>query len=190
LANPTLFAGQNWLITPAAAAVNAAPSTIDDQVWILVLSGVAHVDLKGQDPDQWSAETLTILPDTASPMQYAVDRYGVPQPSPVPGGYRLAFSLDEWAPLVALGAIFDQGGSEILGSSVSVGLLDSPGFAVDVWRPTHFDSGTDLNGRLVERIFAGVDVDVSVRDPSAWVLRVSYNFTLLGRIRFMAAGIF
>ena len=42
------FAGQNWLITPAALALHEAPPRdIHAQKWLLTLSGVAMVDLKG-----------------------------------------------------------------------------------------------------------------------------------------------
>lgn len=39
------FAGQNWLITPAALAVNEPkPTSISDQIWVLMLSGVAIIN--------------------------------------------------------------------------------------------------------------------------------------------------
>jgi hypothetical protein len=44
----TQFAGQNWLITPAATAANhAQPADLHEQLWLLVLIGVVIVDLKG-----------------------------------------------------------------------------------------------------------------------------------------------
>ena len=46
--NAPIYAGQNWLITPAALAVNQAPpKTISDQEFLLVLSGVAIINLQG-----------------------------------------------------------------------------------------------------------------------------------------------
>ncbi|HEY6365233.1 MAG TPA: hypothetical protein VI585_10645 [Candidatus Binatia bacterium] len=57
------FAGQNWLITPAALAVNEAPpQSISNQRWLLVLSGVAIADLQGNSEAQWLHETLVISP--------------------------------------------------------------------------------------------------------------------------------
>jgi hypothetical protein len=42
----TNFAGQNWLITPAALALGEhPPASIHDQKWLLVLSGVVYANL-------------------------------------------------------------------------------------------------------------------------------------------------
>jgi hypothetical protein len=72
-----------------------------------------------------------------------------------------------------LSSIFDQDAS------------DNAGFAVDVWRPTPFGQVQDvLTGQLVGNIFNGIDVDVAVRDSDAWIYRVGYNITLLGKIVF------
>jgi hypothetical protein len=49
------FAGQNWLITPAALAVSdARPRDVHDQKWLLVLSGVAYANIRGTDFDEGS----------------------------------------------------------------------------------------------------------------------------------------
>ncbi|HME74870.1 MAG TPA: hypothetical protein VKI00_04220, partial [Mycobacterium sp.] len=62
LAGP--FAGENWLIMPAAVAVNESPPrSISDQKWILVLSGVCILNLQGTNANDWTRETRTILPD-------------------------------------------------------------------------------------------------------------------------------
>ena len=37
----------------------------------------------------------------------------------------------------------------------------------------------------VGNIFIGIDVDVAVRDTDAWIFRVGYNITLLGKIVFL-----
>jgi hypothetical protein len=48
----TSFAGQTWLITPAARAVNEAPpNSISDQAWLLVPWGVAIVNLEAKTAD-------------------------------------------------------------------------------------------------------------------------------------------
>src|SRR5215470_17103958 len=55
----TDFAGQNWLITPAARAVGEPrPASIHDQKWLLVLSGVVLANLKGYYSGEWHHETV------------------------------------------------------------------------------------------------------------------------------------
>ena len=45
----TDFGGQNWLIMPAARAVNeAAPANISRQRWLLVISGVTVINMQGR----------------------------------------------------------------------------------------------------------------------------------------------
>jgi hypothetical protein len=176
----TNFAGQNWLITPAALAVGERPpASIHDQKWLLVLSGVVVADLEGNSGAQWRHETLTFTPDMAGPtgsgpLNFAISRFSIPKPPGSPGvDYNIVFSLEEWAPFVALSSIFDQNQSV------------NAGFAVDVWRPFPFNSGTDvLSHQSVTNIFTGINVDVAVRDTDAWIFRISYNITLLGKIVF------
>lgn len=63
------------------------------------------------------------------------------------------------------------------------------GFAVNGWRPTPFQTGVDVHLPppldLVGNIFTGVRVDLAVRDSDAFLLRIAYNITLLGRIIFL-----
>jgi hypothetical protein len=60
---PDQFAGQNWLITPAALAVGESPpKTILGQKWLLVLSGVVVTNLQGNSNAAWLKETVTFLP--------------------------------------------------------------------------------------------------------------------------------
>jgi len=62
----TNFAGQNWLITPAALAVGERPPVnIHDQKWLLVLSGVVMANLQGNSTAQWLRESLSFIPDMA-----------------------------------------------------------------------------------------------------------------------------
>lgn len=174
----TNFAGQNWLITPAALAVGESPPTsIHDQKFLLVLSGVVIANLEGNSGSQWLHETLSFLPDMAGPqnsgpLNWAINRFAIPKP---PGqDFSIGFSLEEWAPFASLSSIFNQDQS-----------INS-GFAVDVWRPTHFATGTDAFTHLpVGNIFTGINVDVAVRDTDAWIFRVGYNITLLGKIVFL-----
>jgi hypothetical protein len=185
----TTFAGQNWLITPAALAVGEhPPASIHDQKWLLVLSGVVIADLEGNSGAQWLRETLSFTPDmagaddptsTSGPLNWAISHFAIPKPPGSPGAqYLVRFSLEEWAPFASLSSIFNQNQS-----------INS-GFAVDTWRPNHFGSGTDVLSTLpVNNIFSGINVDVAVRDTDAWIYRVSYNITLLGKIAFVAVAL-
>jgi hypothetical protein len=174
----TEFAGQNWLITPAALAVGEVPpASIHDQSFLLVLSGVAIANLEGNSTSQWLRETLSFLPDMAGPqnsgpLNWAIGRFGIPKP---PGqNISIGFSLEEWAPFVSLSSIFDQDHSI------------NAGFAVDVWRPNHFATGTNaFTHAPVSNLFTGINVDVAVRDTDAWIFRIGYNVTLLGKIVFL-----
>lgn len=173
----TAFAGQNWLITPAALAVGEnPPASIYDQQFLLVLSGVVMANLEGNSASQWLQETVSFLPDMAGPqnsgpLNWAISRFAIPRP---PGNFTVGFSLEEWAPLASLGSIFDQYQSI------------NAGFAVDDWRPTHFATGINaLTNLPVGNIFAGIDVDVAISDTDAWIYRLGYNITLLGKIVFL-----
>jgi hypothetical protein len=184
----TDFAGQNWLITPAALAVGEPrPASIHDQKWLLVLSGVVIADLKGDNSGDWNRETVSFMPDmagpddpssTSGPLNWAISHYSIPKPPGSPGrDYLIRFSLEQpqWAPFVSLSSIFNKNQS-----------INS-GFAVDVWRPNHFGSGTDvLTNHPVNNLFAGINADLAVRDTDAWIYRLSYNITLVGKIVFVA----
>lgn len=167
----TSFAGQNWLITPAARAVNEAPpDSISDQAWLLVLSGVAIVNLEATTADDWLADEVYLLPDMNGPLDYAIARWGIPRP-PQNTAYLEQFTLDEWSPFAALSSVVER---------------DQPanaGFAVDSWRPQPFATGTDVfSGQTVGNIFTGIIVNAAVADGLLY--RVSYNITLEGRIVF------
>jgi hypothetical protein len=178
----TNFAGQNWLITPAALAVGEQPPrSIHDQKWLLVLTGVVTANLEGNSTSQWVNANLAFLPDMAGPnnsgpLNWAIGQYGIPRPADQ--NYTTQFSLDGWAPFVSLSAIYDQAQS-----------IDA-GYAVNVWRPNHFATGVDAFSNLpVGNLFTGVNVDVGVRDTDAWILSLGYNITLLGRIVFTKTAI-
>jgi hypothetical protein len=166
------FGGQSWLITPAARAVNEAQPRINEQKWLLVLSGVGIVSLRGTS--NWLRETAHILPDMRVPLDYAINRFSIPRP---PGAeatdYDVGFQLEQWAPFASISSIFDQDQSV------------NAGFAVDAWRHSPFATGTDaFSGQSVGCIFDGIIVNVAVRDSDAWLYRVGYNITLLGQIVF------
>jgi hypothetical protein len=177
----TEFAGQNWLITPAALAVGERPpASIHDQKWMLFLSGVVIANFKGNSGAAWLNETMSFIPDMAGPsnsgpLNWAISHYPIPRPPGNPGSnYNIVFSLEEWAPFASLSQIFDQDNSV------------NSGFAVNTWRPNHFETGTDLvSNQPISNIFTGINVDVSVRDSDAWIFKLGYNITLLGKIRFL-----
>jgi len=175
----TNFAGQNWLITPAALAVGESrPASIHDQKFLLILSGVVIANLEGNSGSQWLHETLSFIPDLAGPLNWAISRFGIPKPHDLPPDYTFSirFALEDqgWVPFASLSSIFNQDQSV------------NSGFAVNVWRPTHFATGIDAFTNLpVERIFNGIKVDVAVRDTDAWIKRVGYHITLLGKIVFL-----
>ena len=182
----TDFAGQNWLITPAALAVGEQPpKAIRDQKWLLILSGVVIADQRGDNSGSWNHQTVSFIPDmagpddptaTSGPLNWAITRYEIPRPPGTVGQqYLVRFSVDEWSPFVSLGSVFDHGASV------------NAGFAVDDWRPNHFESGTDVfTNAAVSNIFTGVDADLAVNDADAWIYRLGYNITLVGRIVFIA----
>ncbi|MFF5295932.1 hypothetical protein [Paractinoplanes globisporus] len=165
------FKGQNWLITPAALQVDEPrPASVYDQRWLLVLTGVVESDLEGDSPHQWLHETLSFIPDLDGPLNFAIDRYSIPRP---PGSTSVFFMAEQWAPAASLASIFDQDTS------------DNAGFAVDLWRPAHFSQVMDIvTGQLAGNIFTGINVDVAVRDSDAWLYRLGYHITLLGKIVF------
>jgi len=188
----TNFAGQNWLITPAAPVVGDLRRQFFDQTWLLVLTGIVEADrLRGNSTSQWFNETVTFLPSGLlytsdfdsppvgqGPLFWVLNQHGIQRP-PL-HEYTVCFSLQDggWAPFVALSSIFDQGPS-----------IDA-GFAVNKWRPTHFQKGVNWAGGgavdNVFNVFTGITADLAVRDTDAFILKLSYNITLLGKIVFAA----
>jgi hypothetical protein len=43
-------------------------------------------------------------------------------------------------------------------------------------------------GSFVGNIFRGIDVDIGVRDNDAWILKLGFYITLLGKIVFVDSG--
>jgi hypothetical protein len=174
--NVTNYGGQNWLITPAALAVNQTPpSSIIDQKWLLVLSGVGICNFKGQTTNDWSKDTVYINPDVLGPINWAIAQFSIPTPPQTPPWYP-AFQVEEWSPFATINSIFDQNESI------------NAGFAIDDWRAAPFIEGYDIiTDSIIGNIFDGINVDAAVRDSDAWIYRVGYNITLLGKIKFLGA---
>lgn len=167
------FAAQNWVITPAALAVNEAqPASIRLQKWQVVLSGVGIVDFRGNNEHDWRRDTLSIFANIiTAPLQYVSNRFGISSPDP---DAQMGFELDQWALFAASSSTFSR----------EDGTVDA-GFAVDQWRQM-FNSGFDeITNTEVKRVFNGINVDIAVRNDKAVLHRVSYHITLLGRIVFL-----
>ena len=161
---PSGFAGQNWLITPADWRANEIQPVPAETKWLLVLTGVAVIDFRG-NASTWRHDSVTISPDLQAPLAHAVGRgWG--------GGDFLGFQVEQWAPHAAPNAMFNRNHSV------------NSGFAVDAWRPVPFSTLTPPGGgAAVGNIFAGIIVDLAVSDTDAILHRVSYHITLLGRIK-------
>jgi hypothetical protein len=175
MVNVTSFGGENWLITPAVSAVHETPpANISNQKWLLVLSGVFLVNLQGLASGDWNREQVRISPDMSGPLDSAISRFSIPRPRGIEGSdYSTGFQVDQLAPFVGLGSVFDAHQAV------------NAGFAVDAWRPAEFGKGTDaFSGQPVDNIFSGVVVNAGASDSDAWLYRLSYNFTLEGRIVF------
>ena len=167
------FAVQNSLITPVALAVNEPqPADITGQQWQLVFSGVLIVDFAGNNPHDWRRETIILSPDMQGPIDFVVNRFGFPKPVVNP----LAFQVDQSALFAAVSSGFEG----------ERGIVDS-GFAVDQWRNAPFFQDTDINGAVVDRLFAGIQVDIAVRNDKAVLHRVSYHITLTGKFAILEA---
>ena len=171
----TNFATQSWIITPTAPAVGeSAPTSIYDQNFLLVLSGVVIANFQANTAD-WNRETLFFSPDMNAPLNWAINRFSIPVPT-VPGGSAYpVFALEQWAPFASLSSIYDQNQSV------------NAGFAVDSWQPSTFETGTNVaTNSDVGNVFTGIDVNAAASDTDAWIYRIGYNITLVGKIAFFA----
>jgi hypothetical protein len=152
------------------------PANISEQKFILVLTGVGIIDLQGNNPNDWRRETATIFPDITAPLNFAINKYGIPRP--VGLNTRAHIDLEQWAPFAAVSSIFEK----------QSGGVDA-GFAVDVWRPSPFFHTTDAGGQPRNNVFTGIEVDLAVRNNSATLHRISYHFTLVGKIIFLVSSV-
>ena len=155
------FAVTNWVSIPAPWPV-AQPPAPGDQKWLIILSGVAIIDFKGINSDDWRWETFRlIIPDLKDAIQASGKK--------APKGSALYFQVEQWAPYATLNAIFDKDHSV------------NAGFAVDNYRPV-FQVLSDSKGVKFHNIFSCLEVDAAVRDSDAWIFRIGYNVTLMGKI--------
>jgi len=168
--------GQNWTITPAAPGPNEpAPRNFFEQKWVLVVTGVGIVDIQGNNPHDWRRGGVRIpAPGAVSDAMFAmINRYGVTQPTS--GDFAPLFSLDQWAPFVAVSSFLDRNGFATPPSGAGV--------AVDSWRPVHFGDAWDVNNVPIPNVFRGIDVDIAVFGQAV-LHRISWNISLLGKIVF------
>jgi hypothetical protein len=173
----THFPGQNWLITPAALSLTEARSkNVNDQNWLLVLSGIASTEFTVRGTSFAHTppiQSLHFTPDVKAPCNYAIARHGLTKP---PGNegleYELGFQVEQWSPFVAL--------ADMLNTDADWGQ-----FAIVKWRPSPFRHGTDVfSHQPVTQIFDGIIADFIVADQDTSWYGASYNITLLGRIVF------
>lgn len=161
------FAGQNWLITPLSG-------TGVNRKFLMILSGVVIVDFKGNSGTNWRRETFSIRPDLVNPLNHAINSTGIARPPGTQGAnYFTAFSVEQWVPYSAPSSMFNKDQSV------------NSGFAVDVWRPNPFGAGTDIiSNAPLTQLFSGIQVDTAVRDTDAFLHRLSYHISLVGKIKF------
>jgi hypothetical protein len=179
------FKGQNWTITPVAPGPNQpAPRNFFEQKWLLVLTGVATTDeqtehgnivgIHGNNPNDWRRGGARIGPGGAMDAMFVMmNQYGIPNP-PQPNGP--LFSLEQWAPFVAVSSFLDLNEPPDRGQRSS-----GAGVAVDTWRPVHFGEASDVNNVPIPNVWRGIDVDIAVYGQGV-LHRLSYNIRLLGKI--------
>jgi hypothetical protein len=173
------FAGQNWLITPVALAVNEPrPPSIIEQRWLIEFSGVGILNLQGNNSNDWRRETLVFFPDVDTPLKFAISRHSIPVPTSSFGTVSPSIVVDQIVPYVAVSSAFEKasGGADF-------------GFAIDAWRPNPFFSASDVNNVPVTNIFTGIDADIAVRNTNATIHRVSYHISIIGKIVFLVRQI-
>src|SRR5262249_49386720 len=146
---------------------------ISDQTWVIVFSGVGILDLKGNNPHDWRRETVVHFPNIDRPLKFAINKYSIPVPPPPPGLNSNAHI--DLIHSVAFGAV----------SSSFERDTNDAGFAVDAWRINPVSSAVDATGTTRNSIFTGINIDVAVRNDKAVMHRVSYHYTLTGKIIFL-----
>jgi hypothetical protein len=180
------FTCQNWLIVPATPLLPS--SEIHNQSWLLTLSGVfihevaaTRILLGGW---RTTMNPILIAPDILSPLNFALNLYGIPNPSP---GSRPLFNLDPIsapvlnldpisAPYVNVTGVYDASG-------VGAGL----GFKLGSWEINTDLWGADVLGIPADRVFNSVGVTI-LRQNLDSINRIAYSFALRGKIVFFQVG--
>ena len=171
------FQGQDWVITPVAPAVSI---TKPDERWEVVLSGVAEIDFKSTNPNDWTGQSVTVLPDMDGPLQHAVYQFNIPVPTnppyvvhTYPDGIRPVLQVEQMSAYAALGSIFYKN------TAVNAG------FSVNTWRPNHYMTLASPTAPTIGNIFTGIVVDVAVRAIDACLYRINYHITIIGKMVFV-----
>jgi hypothetical protein len=164
---------QNYVFTPAALAVGQSPPrTISDQIWLMVLSGEAALtEVTGNGPN-WFNQTVQFSPDMSVSLNAAIEQYSIPTPPQTDINSTPVFALQHWSIFITPNSIFDADQSI------------NAGFAVNSWSANLLNSVDVFTNQPLNNIFGGVTVDVALSDIDAEILRLGFNFTLLGRIAF------
>jgi hypothetical protein len=168
------FAVQNWTITPVGLAGNETPSAIGEQRWNIVLTGVVNVNLKGAS-GQFLRETVLFKPDVGSAMRFAIQRYDMPIPPHSFGGEvaETVFQIEQYALHATIS------------STLNEDFTINTSYGVDLWRLNPSATSKDaMTNTAINKIFAGLQVDVAVSDIGGCLSRLSYHISLIGQIRF------
>jgi hypothetical protein len=172
---------QNTAITPAGVTARPAPvsttplqSDPRNQKFVLVVTGVAGVDLQGTLANDWRHQTISLGLDLAVPLKHAIAEHGITRPPGVEGNqYVVGFQVEQFAPFAAPASIFNAG------TSVHAG------YAVDAWHLNALGTAPDaFSGATLINLFTGISIDLAVRNKEAVIHRVAYHVTLIGKIVF------
>ncbi|SDS08318.1 hypothetical protein [Bradyrhizobium canariense] len=102
----------------------------------------------------------------------AIEQYSIPTPPQTDINSTPVFALQHWSIFITPNSIFDADQSI------------NAGFAVNSWSANLLNSVDVLTNQPLNNIFGGVSVDVALSDIDAEILRLGFNFTLLGKIAF------
>jgi hypothetical protein len=175
-----------------------------DQNWLLVMSGVVSAGpdqdpvlgdwsvLKGTSTSNWLATTVKFLPgdkedssgggggqfsmDSGTrgegPLYYAINNYFRYFPDfPGDNDWDPVFTVERAVSFVGLSQIYDKSTS-----------IDA-GYSVGRWGLTEYASFPGYHAvGVVPNVFTGIWADIGVRDSDAWIMKLSFQITLLGKV--------
>jgi hypothetical protein len=182
----TSDAAANFVAVPAASSPLKPPvyTDIHQQLWQLTLTGVVILE-NDQDPpvqgfpgtavDDWTRTTLTVG-NAAPAVSYLIKAYDMPAPA---FGYtEVGIQVSQIASFFAVSSSFLDGTTDA-------------GFAVDAWNTAPYESARSFFQGPVARpatAFAGVNVDIAVRNNKATIYRLSYQITITGTVVYVGDG--
>ena len=152
------FATQNWVIAPLATPFGESPpANIHRQLWQLVLSGVVIANIEGISTSDWLHETVTFQPDVQAPLKWAIHASNIEHPPPEPPNNLVTRPFlrpvgrysPHWTPFTI------RVSRSMRATPWTIALSD-------------YGTGTDvLDHQPNNFIFAGMDVNLAVRDKDA-----------------------